>query len=44
MFIPFLWSHHEKIVIIDQKVAFTGGLDLGYGRMDDNLHLISDEK
>ena len=32
--IPFLWSHHEKVVIIDQKVAYMGGLDIGYGRMD----------
>lgn len=24
----FLWSHHEKIVVIDQNVAFVGGLDL----------------
>ena len=23
-----LWSHHEKLVIIDQKIAFVGGLDL----------------
>ena len=32
--IPFLWSHHEKMVIIDQKVAFLGGLDICYGRWD----------
>jgi phospholipase D1/2 len=43
LFIPFLWSHHEKIIIIDQKVAFIGGLDLGYGRMDGKDHLIHDE-
>lgn len=42
MFIPFLWSHHEKIVIIDQKIAFLGGLDLGYGRMDDKHHHLTD--
>ena len=30
----FLWSHHEKIVVIDQKVVFLGGLDLCYGRYD----------
>jgi len=33
-----LWSHHEKIVIIDQSVAFTGGIDLCFGRWDDDLH------
>lgn len=30
----FLWSHHEKIVVIDQKVAYLGGLDICYGRWD----------
>ena len=23
-----LWSHHEKLVIIDQVIAYVGGLDL----------------
>jgi phospholipase D1/2 len=30
----FLWSHHEKIVVVDQKIVFLGGLDLCYGRYD----------
>ncbi|CAF5002256.1 unnamed protein product, partial [Rotaria sp. Silwood1] len=30
-----LWSHHEKTVVIDQKIAFVGGIDLCYGRWDD---------
>ncbi|CAF4634970.1 unnamed protein product [Rotaria sp. Silwood1] len=30
-----LWSHHEKMVIIDQKIAFVGGIDLCFGRWDD---------
>lgn len=34
----FLWSHHEKMVIIDQSVAFLGGIDLCFGRWDDDLH------
>lgn len=34
----FLWSHHEKLVIIDQTVAFLGGIDLCYGRWDDENH------
>ena len=42
MLIPFLWSHHEKLVIIDQKIAFMGGLDIGYGRMDNNKHALED--
>ena len=28
----YLWAHHEKLVIIDQSVAFVGGIDLAYGR------------
>ncbi|CAF1252263.1 unnamed protein product, partial [Didymodactylos carnosus] len=34
--INWLWSHHEKCVIIDQKLAFIGGIDLCYGRWDDD--------
>lgn len=38
----FLWSHHEKMVIIDQKYAFLGGLDLCFGRMDNAHHHLHD--
>ena len=31
---PKLFSHHEKMVVIDNKVGFMGGLDLCFGRMD----------
>ena len=41
--LPFLWSHHEKIVVVDQKIAFIGGLDLCYGRMDNRNHSLVDE-
>ena len=41
--LPILWSHHEKLVIIDQKVAFMGGLDICHGRFDTHEHWISDE-
>ncbi|XP_062605335.1 phospholipase D1-like [Saccostrea cucullata] len=37
-----LWAHHEKIVAIDQKVAFLGGLDLCYGRWDNHTHPLTD--
>lgn len=37
-----LWAHHEKIVIIDQVVAFVGGIDLCYGRWDDQQHKLTD--
>ena len=39
-----LWSHHEKLVIIDQQIAFVGGLDLCWGRYDTNKHPIVEEK
>jgi phospholipase D1/2 len=38
--VPFLWSHHEKIIVIDQKCAFMGGLDLCYGRWDNQKHYL----
>jgi phospholipase D1/2 len=41
---PFLWSHHEKLIIIDQQLAFTGGLDLCYARYDTSEHLLYDYK
>jgi hypothetical protein len=34
----FLFSHHEKTVIIDQKIAFIGGIDLCWGRWDTDQH------
>ena len=36
------WSHHEKIVIIDQELAYMGGLDLCFGRMDNPEHRLLD--
>ncbi|CAF4056400.1 unnamed protein product [Rotaria sp. Silwood2] len=38
----FLWSHHEKTVIIDQKIAFVGGIDLCFGRWDDDFMRLVD--
>ena len=37
-----LWSHHEKSVIIDQSLGFMGGIDLCYGRWDDDFHRLVD--
>ena len=39
-----LWSHHEKLVIIDQRIAFVGGVDLCWGRYDINSHPIVEEE
>lgn len=33
-----LWSHHEKMCIIDKFVVFMGGLDLCWGRFDYQEH------
>ena len=35
-----LWSHHEKLVIIDQMIGYVGGLDLCWGRYDFKEHPI----
>ncbi|KAK7486606.1 hypothetical protein BaRGS_00022131 [Batillaria attramentaria] len=37
-----LWAHHEKLVAIDQQIAFIGGIDLCYGRWDDGQHRLTD--
>jgi phosphatidylserine/phosphatidylglycerophosphate/cardiolipin synthase-like enzyme/uncharacterized membrane protein YdjX (TVP38/TMEM64 family) len=36
---PFSGSHHQKIVVVDDTVAFCGGLDLTHGRWDTPEHL-----
>ncbi|XP_066154308.1 phospholipase D2 [Euwallacea fornicatus] len=38
----FLWAHHEKIVVVDQTYTFVGGIDLCYGRWDDDQHRLTD--
>ncbi|URD81118.1 phospholipase d [Musa troglodytarum] len=37
-----LSSHHEKIVIVDNQICFTGGLDLCFGRHDNFEHKFGD--
>lgn len=39
----YFWAHHEKLCIIDQTVAFLGGIDLCYGRYDTPDHVIVDD-
>lgn len=36
------WAHHEKLCIIDGRIAFMGGIDLCFGRWDTNQHSIAD--
>ncbi|PON88229.1 Phospholipase D family [Trema orientale] len=38
----YLWSHHEKIVIVDYQICFIGGLDLCFGRYDTAEHKVGD--
>ncbi|XVF62533.1 hypothetical protein PTKIN_Ptkin09bG0015700 [Pterospermum kingtungense] len=38
----YLWSHHEKLVIVDYQVCFIGGLDLCFGRYDTFEHKVGD--
>ncbi|RCH99456.1 hypothetical protein CU097_013561 [Rhizopus azygosporus] len=38
----FFWSHHEKFVVIDNRIAFVGGIDLCYGRWDTHAHRLAD--
>ncbi|KAK1021647.1 hypothetical protein LTS16_026360 [Friedmanniomyces endolithicus] len=36
------WAHHEKLLIVDGRVGFMGGLDMCFGRWDTNHHSIAD--
>ena len=36
------WTHHDKTVVIDQTLAFVGGIDLCYGRWDTHEHPLND--
>lgn len=36
------WAHHEKLCLVDGRIAFMGGLDLCFGRWDTNQHAIAD--
>lgn len=42
--VPVEASHHQKIVVIDDAVAFTGGIDLTLGRWDTSDHDPRDER
>ncbi|MDN3718222.1 hypothetical protein QW131_00745 [Roseibium salinum] len=41
---PFYASHHQKIIAIDDTVAFVGGVDLTTGRWDTRAHLSRDRR
>ena len=29
------FSHHQKMIVVDNRIAFVGGIDVAYGRADD---------
>jgi phospholipase D1/2 len=35
------FSHHQKQVVIDERIAFVGGLDVAYGRRDDGSYSLN---
>jgi phosphatidylserine/phosphatidylglycerophosphate/cardiolipin synthase-like enzyme/uncharacterized membrane protein YdjX (TVP38/TMEM64 family) len=37
-------SHHQKLVVVDDRMAFTGGFDLAPTRWDTREHLAEDER
>jgi phosphatidylserine/phosphatidylglycerophosphate/cardiolipin synthase-like enzyme len=41
---PLYAAQHEKIVAIDDRVAFVGGIDLTVDRWDTNAHTADDER
>lgn len=41
---PVAGSHHQKVVVIDDRVAFCGGLDLATRRWDAREHRPGDER
>ncbi|CUM62569.1 uncharacterized protein PRCAT00000121001 [Priceomyces carsonii] len=39
----YFWAHHEKLCVVDQTIAFVGGIDLCYGRFDTPDHVLVDD-
>ncbi|KAI8979120.1 hypothetical protein BDF20DRAFT_905927 [Mycotypha africana] len=39
----FFWAHHEKICIVDNEIAFVGGIDQCFGRYDTPGHILVDD-
>lgn len=40
----FFYAHHEKLCVVDQDIAFVGGIDLCFGRWDCPQHPCVDDK
>ncbi len=41
---PIRGSHHQKLVVVDDAVAFVGGIDLTAKRWDTSEHLVDDPR
>ena len=41
---PRMGSHHQKIVAVDDRVAFVGGMDLTKSRWDDHEHRVDEPR
>lgn len=41
---PFTASHHQKVVVVDDTVAFVGGFDITKRRWDTSEHLANDPR
>jgi len=41
---PQLGSQHEKLVVVDDRLAFVGGMDVTRSRWDDSRHAPDDER
>lgn len=42
--LPFGASHHQKVVVVDDALAFVGGLDITVARWDTEAHLPDDAR
>jgi phosphatidylserine/phosphatidylglycerophosphate/cardiolipin synthase-like enzyme len=40
---PINWTHHQKLLVIDESIAFLGGLDFCFGRFDDPQYRLCDD-
>ncbi|KAL1919177.1 uncharacterized protein VTP21DRAFT_2559 [Calcarisporiella thermophila] len=40
----YYYAHHEKLVVVDNVIAFIGGLDLCFGRWDSPQHVMEDDR
>jgi phospholipase D1/2 len=43
-FHPVGACHHQKVVVIDDAIAFSGGIDISQGRWDTSEHLAADPR